>query len=177
MYYQLTGKIIRIKLASASSLSQQEDSSAGSEQMCSTSGRYNSVDQKTDGDSHGSNAETAVTVYPTLSNPKTPLHPIRDSNSTDKVASVPSRKRSSAESAYEALFEKWVAPPLLLEQQTDDEEWLFGTTRKQDGRSSTMANNNALSTVSSCGRSSNLWPRGQYLVDADVYSLPYTIPF
>ncbi|KAA0064838.1 DNA ligase 1-like isoform X2 [Cucumis melo var. makuwa] len=176
------GKIIRIKLASAPSLSQQEDSAAGSEQMCSTSGRYNSFDQKTDGDSHGSvaNAETAVAVHPTLSNPKIehpPLHPIGDRNSKSTVVSVPSRKRSSAESAYEALFEEWVAPPLLLEQQTDDEEWLFGTTRKQDGRSTMANNNNAFSTVSSCGRSSNLWPRGQYLVDADVYSLPYTIPF
>lgn len=178
------GKIIRIKLAS--SLSQQEDSSAGSEQTCSTSGRDISVDQKRDENSRGSNqqitiftnAETAVDVnVPTSSKPMIvdpPLHPIKDiSSKGGNVVSLPPRIRSPAESAYEALFDKWVAPPLQLEQQTDDEEWLFGRTRKQDGPS--IMTNKAFSSVPSCGRSSSLWPRGQYLADADVYSLPYTI--
>ncbi|XP_038885449.1 nucleoporin GLE1 isoform X2 [Benincasa hispida] len=171
------GKIIRIKL----SLSQQEDSSAGSEQTCSTSGRDISVDQKRDENSRGSiqqntgftYAGTAVAVNdPSSSKPK--IQSVKDISSKGNVVSLPPRTRSPAESAYEALFEKWVAPPLQLEQQTDDEDWLFGRTRKQDGQST---NNKAFSSVPSCGRSSSLWPRGQYLADADVYSLPYTIPF
>ncbi|KAG7029449.1 hypothetical protein SDJN02_07788 [Cucurbita argyrosperma subsp. argyrosperma] len=193
------GKVIRIKLAS--SLSQQENSSADSEQTCSVSGCDCSRDQKRDENSSVvrrstcfANSETALAVKDctsskpkikdppphavkdrTSSKPKIkdpPPHAVKEISSLGNVMSLP-RTRSPVESAYEALFEKWVPPPLQLEQQMDDEEWLF-QTEKQDGRSTKT--NEAFSSIPSC-RSSSLWPRGQYLADADVYSLPYTIPY
>ncbi|XP_023002403.1 uncharacterized protein LOC111496256 [Cucurbita maxima] len=212
------GKVIRIKLAS--SLSQQEDSSAGSEQTCSTTGRRNSLhqtrdenssrvpivqktsftsldqkrvenssrvpivqktsltslDQKRDENSRSrpivqktslTIADTAVAVQDPISEPNIkdlPLHAV-DIGSTH-------RKRKPSESAYEDLFDKWVPPTLQLGQQTVDEEWLFGT-KKQDERTKT---NQAFSHAPICRRSS-LWPRGQFVPEADVYLLPYTIPF
>ncbi|XP_022961883.1 uncharacterized protein LOC111462522 isoform X2 [Cucurbita moschata] len=171
------GKVIRIKLAS--SLSQQENSSAGSEQTCSVSGRDCSRDENSSVVRRSTcfaNSETALAVKDcTSSKPKIkdpPPHAVKEISSLGNVMSLP-RTRSPVESAYEALFEKWVPPPLQLEQQMDDEEWLF-PTEKQDGRSSKT--NEAFSSIPSC-RSSSLWPRGQYLADADVYSLPYTIPY
>ncbi|XP_022144272.1 chromatin assembly factor 1 subunit A-like [Momordica charantia] len=180
------GKIIRIKLAS--SLSNQEDSSADTQQTCSTSGRYDCVDQKRDENSCGpnqqkpcfTNSNTVVAVEeappkPRIKDHSRSVHAVKDIRPQGNVVPFPTRTRSPAESEYEALFEKWIPPPLQLEQQMDDEEWLFGT-RKQDGQTTKATTNKAFSPVPSC-RSSSLWPRGQYLPDADVYSLPYTIPF
>ncbi|XP_022951332.1 uncharacterized protein LOC111454195 isoform X2 [Cucurbita moschata] len=190
------GKVIRIKLAS--SLSQQEDSSAGSEQTCSTTGRrcnplhqtrdenssrvpivqktsLTSLDQKRD-----ENSGRGLIVQKTsLTMPDTPVA-VKDPISKPNIKDLPlhavdigtHRKRKPSDSAYEDLFDKWVPPTLQLGQQTDNEEWLFGP-KKQDERTKT---NQAFSHAPIC-RSSSLWPRGQFVPEADVYMLPYTIPF
>ncbi|KAG6585530.1 hypothetical protein SDJN03_18263, partial [Cucurbita argyrosperma subsp. sororia] len=234
------GKVIRIKLAS--SLSQQEDSSAGSEQTCSTTGRRNSLHQTRDGNSsrvpivqktsltsldqkrdensgrglivqktsltsldqkrdescrgvppvqktsltsldqkRDENSGRGLIVQKTsLTMPDTPVA-VKDPISKPNIKDLPlhavdigstHRKRKPSDSAYEDLFDKWVPPTLQLGQQTDDEEWLFGT-KKQDERTKT---NQASSHAPIC-RSSSLWPRGQFVPEADVYMLPYTIPF
>ncbi|CAI9786527.1 unnamed protein product [Fraxinus pennsylvanica] len=76
---------------------------------------------------------------------------------------------------YKSLFENW-DPPQLLAQDIgqDDEEWLF-RGRNQDvhvGRKIKL-----FSDPISCSSTSALGPRAQYLQEADVYALPYTVPF
>ncbi|CAL5383436.1 unnamed protein product [Camellia sinensis] len=78
-------------------------------------------------------------------------------------------------SLYNDLVENWVPlPPQLLQgEQTDlDElEWLF-QRKHQDEERSTEVNSDA-----SCRGGSTLWPRAMYMPEADIWALPFTVPF
>lgn len=78
-------------------------------------------------------------------------------------------------SLYKDLVENWVPlPPQLLQgEQTDlDElEWLF-QRKHQDEERSTEVNSDA-----SCRGGSTLWPRALYMPEADIWALPFTVPF
>ncbi|PSS31239.1 Regulatory protein [Actinidia chinensis var. chinensis] len=73
---------------------------------------------------------------------------------------------------YKDLVEHWV-PPHLQSEQTDleEQEWLF---KKHPNRERSKAK--ASSDVS-CTGGSTLWPRAQYLSEADIYALPFAVPF
>lgn len=76
---------------------------------------------------------------------------------------------------YRNLIKNWVPQPLQFEHaDLDDQGWLFGT-RKNNGCGVKILK-------SSLDRSTfegfSLWPpRACYLPEADIYALPYTIPF
>lgn len=101
---------------------------------------------------------------------------------------VPKEKLSSSEkklrkkgSKYNKLFDSWV--PLSLESglvvdEDDAEDWLFGT--KGGDRSVKRLKSGDLENcgdgLSTCA-SSALQPRAHFLPNADVYALPFTVPF
>ncbi|KAL6995864.1 hypothetical protein U1Q18_005998 [Sarracenia purpurea var. burkii] len=78
-------------------------------------------------------------------------------------------------SLYEDLVENWVPPLLSMEEQKDIEEleWLFQRKKGPDREKRSIASCDVL-----CGtESSTLWPRAQYLPEAGLYALPFTVPF
>jgi hypothetical protein len=78
-----------------------------------------------------------------------------------------------ADSPYKVLIEDWVSPPPQFElNDSDDQEWLFQASKRERHGNKIL---NACRDVL-CHESS-LFPRGHYLPEADVYALPYTIPF
>ncbi|PSR99571.1 hypothetical protein CEY00_Acc23544 [Actinidia chinensis var. chinensis] len=76
------------------------------------------------------------------------------------------------ESLYKGLVEHWV-PPHLQSEQTDFEgqEWLFKKHPKRE-RSEAKASSDV-----SCTGGSTRWPCAQYLPEADIYALPFAVPF
>ncbi|XP_008221233.1 PREDICTED: uncharacterized protein LOC103321223 [Prunus mume] len=81
----------------------------------------------------------------------------------------------SEDSLHATLIENWIPPPDQFADVGDgDEEWLFGTKHQNRcGSKRFKASNNE---VSSCTRSA-LWPQAQWLLEAGVYALPFTVPF
>lgn len=81
-----------------------------------------------------------------------------------------------AESLYRTSIENWVLPPPQYHQGndfSDDEEWLFKTQRENRYECERYeARNDAIGC-----RSPMLRPRAYFLPEADVYALPYTVPF
>lgn len=83
--------------------------------------------------------------------------------------STPIGSASSFEDEMQRLC--WVFPPLKNEGPGfDDLEWLF--RRKIQNREKFRTGRE----VSGCGNST-LWPCAHYLAEADIYTLPYTVPF
>lgn len=75
---------------------------------------------------------------------------------------------------YKELIGCWVPPALSKElTEVDDEEWLFGR-KHQDER---QGKKHKPSSDLSCRNSFMQCPRAQYLPQADIYALPYTLPF
>ncbi|KAL3733292.1 hypothetical protein ACJRO7_022767 [Eucalyptus globulus] len=79
---------------------------------------------------------------------------------------------SEIESTYETLIEHWV--PLPLDHglgEPDDEDWLF-KTKRVEGKSPKrpkVGDDTAISFT---------WPpQAHYLPEAEIYALPYTVPF
>ncbi|XP_043697250.1 splicing regulatory glutamine/lysine-rich protein 1-like isoform X2 [Telopea speciosissima] len=85
-----------------------------------------------------------------------------------------SSKLKKRESRYRDLIENWV-PPIIENSLSDfdDEEWFFKTQSKSER----VAKRYKPSNDEGCLGSSDLWPRACYLPGADVYVLPYTVPF
>lgn len=72
------------------------------------------------------------------------------------------------------LIQNLVPPALPSDlSNIDDDEWLFGR-KHSDG--AVEKRFKASSDVSCCGSSAS-WPHAQYLAEADIYALPYTVPF
>jgi hypothetical protein len=89
----------------------------------------------------------------------------------DAKASTSKSGIPTVESLFKDLVENWVSPPIQSERTDLDElEWLFG--RKHPGRERAK-----VSSDISCTGSANLLPRAQYLPEADIYALPFTVPF
>lgn len=83
---------------------------------------------------------------------------------------------NSIELQYKNLIENWLPPSLQSDNLDvdDDQSWLFQRKPKH----TRVEGKNVGSNDTSCGNSSSLWqPRAQYLPVADLYALPYTVPF
>ncbi|XP_062076573.1 uncharacterized protein LOC133781551 [Humulus lupulus] len=74
---------------------------------------------------------------------------------------------------YRKLIEHWVLPKIDREHNDFEDEWLIGPKQenRQESRIHEVAN------VVSCSMSSSLWPKAHYLPEADMFALPYTVPF
>ncbi|XP_042494618.1 zinc finger CCCH domain-containing protein 13-like isoform X2 [Macadamia integrifolia] len=90
-----------------------------------------------------------------------------------------SRKTSSKlkkiESLYRDLIENWVPPPIEnIGNDFDDQEWLFDTGSKSEPEPKRFKPSNE----GVCQGSTSIWPpRAYYFSEADIYALPYTVPF
>ncbi|KAK8997006.1 hypothetical protein V6N11_020499 [Hibiscus sabdariffa] len=94
---------------------------------------------------------------------------------------VPSFRTSSKESKilkaelqYKTLIEDWLPPVFHPELDNDDngDDWLLPKKRLDKPVAHRSVDNNV-----PCHSSSTSWPRAQYLPDAEVFALPYTVPF
>lgn len=103
-----------------------------------------------------------------------PLSVLETEIRTEKNTSSPLKK---AESVYRTLIEDWV-PEIPIHQfwQEDDEghDWLFGSRKQQNKQESKRRK---ADLEESCWRSSTPWPQAQHLSEADMWALPYTVPF
>ncbi|MCL7021483.1 hypothetical protein MKW94_025564 [Papaver nudicaule] len=85
---------------------------------------------------------------------------------------------------FRNLIENWTPPSQSLTEccnDLDDEDWLFGSNRTAHDRHK-LASSKRVKATSSVKEdkamlSSGLWPSACYLADADIYALPYTIPY
>ncbi|KAM7521237.1 hypothetical protein LguiB_020199 [Lonicera macranthoides] len=84
------------------------------------------------------------------------------------------KKLKKASKIYTELMTNWVPPTLeRVLPDSGDQEWLFGGKRqKREGEQRKEGSDDV-----SCCCSSALQPRARYLPEADIYALPYTIPF
>lgn len=106
-----------------------------------------------------------------LSNKVKPRHP------TDKAEVTPaSSGLSPIELQFRNLIENWVPPPMQAHYtEFDDQKWLF-ESKKKDCTAKVASTKVACSKGLSCGNSIS-WPRACFLPEAEIYALPYTIPF
>ena len=78
-------------------------------------------------------------------------------------------------SDYHSLFQNWVPPPLAgAGFLSEDQDWLFSSELQEERSVSKRVK--PISGVLRCSNPS-LWPLAQYLPEAELYALPYTVPF
>ncbi|KAI3836094.1 hypothetical protein MKW92_051937 [Papaver armeniacum] len=84
---------------------------------------------------------------------------------------------------YRNLIENWTPPSQSLTMcrtDLDDQDWLFGSKQTAHDRHK-LASSKRVKATSSVEEkamvSPGLWPSACYLPDADIYALPYTIPY
>nr|XP_016510196.1 PREDICTED: uncharacterized protein LOC107827558 [Nicotiana tabacum] len=102
-----------------------------------------------------------------------------DCVAVDKTATALCSKEheNSIEFQYKNLIENWLPPSLQTEHLgVDDESWLFQRKPKHTRVGEKSVVSKEVSNDSTCG-SSALWPRAQYIHDAELYALPFTVPF
>ncbi|KAG5246511.1 DNA ligase [Salix suchowensis] len=162
----------------------EPDVPLNSEGLCSTSGRADSVSGQNEAVclSHQEtvNSKPGTVVRELASSPeRMPCIPVSEKESTICHESgtsqfiLSNKKKRKGDSLYKVLIEDWVSPPPQFElNDSDDQEWLFEAPKRE------RHGNKILNTCRDvlCHESS-LFPRGHYLPEADVYALPYTIPF
>ncbi len=97
-----------------------------------------------------------------------------EKSETAKSSSLSKNGSLHIESQYRVLIVNWVPPPLLNEHSKfDDQEWLF---QRRQPRSDMIRKTNACND-DFCHGSYILYPHAQYLPEADIYALPYVVPF
>ncbi|XP_021668095.2 uncharacterized protein LOC110655906 isoform X2 [Hevea brasiliensis] len=153
----------------------ETDASVNGEQLCSTSGRSDSnlqqkkiIQMPVKGQCSAGNSNNCRRDLKRHEN--SAVHFVKTASGM-----LSHRKEvQTAEALYKSLIEDWAPPALELEQTNfDDEEWLF-QTKKQETRTSKRFKSHPDEPRL---ESSTLWPSACYLHQADVYALPYTIPF
>lgn len=142
-----------------------------SEQLCSTSGREDVLTPQKNESPKVPNQEQCCST-----NAKANIFAKELSCPVPRRTEMKSYKSKiqRIESPYKALIEHWVPPSLQHERNDfDDEEWLFRPKQKdRHGSERFKAGNNV-----SCSGSHALWPHAHYLPEADIYALPFTVPF
>lgn len=78
-------------------------------------------------------------------------------------------------SVYNSLFQNLISyPPQCEGLKSEDQDWLFPSERREERPSPKKAK--SVSDAFRCS-SPTLWPRAQYLPEADICGLPYAVPF
>ncbi|XWS24512.1 hypothetical protein CRYUN_Cryun28dG0109300 [Craigia yunnanensis] len=149
----------------------EPDASLSEEPVCSTSGRADS--------STPPKALEQFYRWSKKPNTSTPVHeqklwcadewrePIPSSSGT----SVYDNEMQKAALQYKTLIEDWM--PLPPQVKHDDDDWLFMT--KQQGKPA--AKRSEVDNDVTCRASATSCPRAHFLPEADIYALPYTVPF
>ncbi|GAV56716.1 hypothetical protein CFOL_v3_00258 [Cephalotus follicularis] len=175
---QNNGNVTRFKL----SLQKHRgpDVSLSKEQVCSTSGREEPLAQPKEVQiPHQEQCCSIKTksVKHTFEPSKELNCSVFAPNVVETAFGMYENEMKRAESQYKALIEDWVPPSNLQFKidDLDDQEWLFGTKKQKwpDSRDVGLkGGNHVLWPASATSR-----PLAQYLPEADIYALPYTIPF
>ncbi|KAJ9186428.1 hypothetical protein P3X46_002001 [Hevea brasiliensis] len=164
--------VLRIQLP----MQKQRDpyASAIGEQLCSTSGRSDTLlQQKEDTQIPGKEQYSGIS-----SETSTDLKGQENSaghcvKTTSGMLSHGTKEVQTVESLFK-FIEDWVPPGLEFEQTNfDNEEWLFETTRQETNPSKRIKFHLDEPFI----ESSTLWPSACYLPEAGVYALPYAVPF
>ena len=74
---------------------------------------------------------------------------------------------------FKNIVEDWVVPTLQTERTSFGEDWLF--QKKQNLSSGVKNSNDGIVGLSQIN--SPTWPHAYYLPEADIYALPFTVPF
>ncbi|KAK8673299.1 hypothetical protein V6N13_111645 [Hibiscus sabdariffa] len=181
-----SGSIIRIRLPSQRH--KDPEVLPCNEQPCSTSGKIDdSFVQGTHVPRSGRELEehpcsTSNIILPVLTSKLSKEKPCSSSGAPDNVAHnaqsslPPNLCRSCSPKLalqFKSLVEDWVVPTLQSELTSfGDEDWLFQKQNLNSGIKSSKDGN-----VGSCQMNSTSWPRARFLPDADIYALPFTVPF
>lgn len=166
----MIGNILRIKLPSRKQ--RETDVSQGDEQSCSTSGRGPELNDK--------HKEIVGGQCLRINNTNGEFSAISDSMRKDNIAHCDIQTKVSAtkhendskakeSNYYTALIGDWVPIPLQPDD-SEDLEWLFEAKHQGNSTKRLKASDDVL-----CCQ--NLWPSARYLQGADIYALPFTIPF
>nr|GMC50289.1 myb-like protein X isoform X3 [Ipomoea batatas] len=159
------GNVIRIRLPSQKHM--DCDSSSQNQQICSTSGRTDLPVQRKCETASSAGADNICSTSQ------------QTQNAVEKSVSATSRPKRVEKPMHKDalqfrnLIENWV-PSSSNDLGDDDQDWLF-KRRKHDNTNA--AKKPIASSTMLCGSSALLLPRAQYLQDADIFALPFTIPF
>ncbi|WCJ35071.1 hypothetical protein M5689_016339 [Euphorbia peplus] len=86
-----------------------------------------------------------------------------------------SRKQHKVDLQYKSLIEDWIPPTLELYQDIFDDSWFLESQEQDPGcKRLKLSQGDQPCNQSS---SSSLWPCARYLPEADIFALPYTLPF
>ncbi|KAL1199215.1 hypothetical protein V5N11_005209 [Cardamine amara subsp. amara] len=87
------------------------------------------------------------------------------------------KHKPSKESRYNTFIDEWVAPCISLgEDDSNCDDWLFGTRRHENTSIKAIKNNEVVMNLKSSVDSSS-FRRAQFLSDVGIFSLPYTVLF
>lgn len=158
------GNVIRIRLPSQKHM--DCDSSSQNQQICSTSGRTDLPVQRKCETASSAGADNICSTSQQTQNAVKSV----SAASRPKRVEKPMHKDALQ---FRNLIENWV-PSSSNDLGDDDQDWLF-KRRKHDNTNA--AKKPIASSTMLCGSSALLLPRAQYLQDADIFALPFTIPF
>ena len=149
------------------------------EESCSTSGRVDLPAQhKPETSSQSIEAQPIFSTGTGAVEQKLNLRPdqqsppltLNDAN-VSKGSSSSKSRRQKTELRYKALMEEWVPQVLQMELTgSDDEGWLF--QKHGDRQEKSKLHETTVNYELSYGS----WPCAQYLPEADLYALPFTVP-
>ncbi|XWS20928.1 hypothetical protein CRYUN_Cryun30bG0011400 [Craigia yunnanensis] len=168
---RVDGNIMKIRFSLKKP--REPDASLSEESTCSTSGRVDSSTQPKAQEqfypwSKKENAITTAVSEQKLWCDDEKREPIPSSSGT----SVYDNEMQKAALQNKTLIEDWV--PLSLQvKQNDDADWLFMI--KQQGKPA--AKRSEVDNDVTCSASATSCPRAHFLPEAEIYALPYTVPF
>ncbi|KAF8410410.1 hypothetical protein HHK36_002939 [Tetracentron sinense] len=184
------GSIVRIRLPLPLQKHKDPEVLSGNERACSTSGRPHTAAQEKyeigprpsreqpNSTSTTKTAAQEINPRPCKEQPySTPGRTEILAHKKSETAPISSFFQSGSlpiESQFRDLIENWIPPPLQTEHtEFDDQEWLFEPNQQHRHRAKIIKARND----GSCNRNSNLWPSACYLPEAEIYALPFTVPY
>ncbi|OVA19830.1 hypothetical protein BVC80_1689g17 [Macleaya cordata] len=173
------GNVLRFRLPLSKHTDKDFEVPPSKVQSCSTSGRPEIVTQK------------KIDITPRSVSSQLCSTPGRaeilaqDKAEAAAVRTCSSGSRSSLDvegTQYRDLIENWIPPPLQMEcSDFDDQDWLFDTKLRPHGQEAAKRFKASEEDAEWPGRrrssTSRLWPTACFLAEADIYALPYTVPY
>ncbi|XVE94532.1 hypothetical protein REPUB_Repub02eG0016900 [Reevesia pubescens] len=174
---RIDGNVIKIRFSLKKP--RESDASLSEEPVCSTSGRADSSAQP-----KGPKAEEQCHPWSKKSNNSTPLPELKPRLDDESREQIPFSSGTSAYEnemykaalQYKTLIEDWVPLPLQVVQNADDhhdDDWLF--MKKQQVKPA--AKRSEVDNDVTSRASATSYPRAYFLPEAEIYALPYTVPF
>ncbi|XVE56189.1 hypothetical protein DITRI_Ditri03aG0217800 [Diplodiscus trichospermus] len=168
---RVDGNIIKIRFSLKKS--RKPDESPSKEPVCSTSGRADtSTPPKAQEQCHPWSEKTNTSSLVPAQEPW--CHDeLREQISSSSGTFVYDNEMQKAALQYKTLIEDWMPLPLQVLQNDDEgDDWLF--MKKQKAKP--IAKMSEVHSDVTCA-SSTSFPRAHFLPEAQIYALPYVVPF